>query len=189
MGRGIDPVTGTGNGRVPRRALSGEHETPGEIMFVRYFVELPLSFDIAEESLLRAPPQWIPDLAKDAAAHGQALLAEAGKSGGGVALEQIAVTLGPVFRYPLRTILAMTWRPIGVRALCPTLDADIELGALGRDRTQLSISARYRPALGTIGRASSRTVLQRVAEATIKRFLDGVGHAIESRALAWHAST
>ena len=59
----------------------------------------------------------------------------------------------------------------------PQLDADIEVAALGAHRTQLSISARYRPPMGTVGRVLDRAMLHRVAEATIKDFLDGVAEA------------
>ena len=56
--------------------------------------------------------------------------------------------------------------------------ANIELGLLGEDRTQLAISARYQPPLGVVGHAIDRVLLHRVAEATLKDFLDRVGQAI-----------
>jgi hypothetical protein len=44
------------------------------------------------------------------------------------------------------------------------------------------MSARYAPPFGAIGRAIDRAVLSRVAEATLKDFLDGVAETImESR--------
>jgi hypothetical protein len=53
---------------------------------------------------------------------------------------------------------------------------------LGRDRTQLAISARYRPPLGAVGRVADRVLLHRVAEATVKDFLDQVGERIAGSA-------
>ncbi|HZD75078.1 MAG TPA: hypothetical protein VE776_14525, partial [Actinomycetota bacterium] len=41
-------------------------------------------------------------------------------------------------------------------------------------RTQLAISGRYDPPLGTVGRTIDRIALHRIAEATIKDFLDRV---------------
>jgi uncharacterized membrane protein len=55
---------------------------------------------------------------------------------------------------------------------------------LGEDRTQLAISASYRPPLGLLGRTADRVLLHRVAEATIKDFLDRIGAAIASQAEA-----
>jgi hypothetical protein len=69
-------------------------------------------------------------------------------------------------------------RPVGLEGLLPRLEANLELGSLGQDRTQLAISARYRPPLGVVGRAVDRVLLHRVAEATLKDFLDRVGQAI-----------
>jgi hypothetical protein len=51
------------------------------------------------------------------------------------------------------TSLPLTWEPVGLEGLLPLLDATIEVGPLGEDRTQLATSARYRPPLGVVGRA------------------------------------
>jgi hypothetical protein len=77
----------------------------------------------------------------------------------------------------------LTWEPVGLDGLLPRLDANLELGPLGEDRTQLAISAHYRPPLGVVGRAVDRVLLHRVAEATLKDFLDQVGQAITSQSL------
>jgi hypothetical protein len=60
----------------------------------------------------------------------------------------------------------------------PALDADLEVARLEDSRCQLAISARYEPPLGAIGRAIDRAVLARVAEATVKDFLDRVRDSI-----------
>jgi hypothetical protein len=59
----------------------------------------------------------------------------------------------------------------------------VGVGPLGEDRTQLAISARYRPPLGVVGRAVDRVLLHRVAEATLKDFLDRLGRAITDQAI------
>jgi hypothetical protein len=55
------------------------------------------------------------------------------------------------------------------------MEADLEVASLGPSATQLAISARYSPPLGIVGRMLDRAVLHRVAEATIKDFLDHLG--------------
>jgi hypothetical protein len=75
----------------------------------------------------------------------------------------------------------MTWHATGVETLFPSLEADLEVAALGASRTQLSVSARYRPPLGPVGRVIDRALLHRVAEATIKDFLDRTGEILLSR--------
>ena len=46
----------------------------------------------------------------------------------------------------------MTWKATGAQRLFPLLEADLEVAGLGATRTQLSISARYRPPMGPLGR-------------------------------------
>ena len=82
------------------------------------------------------------------------------------------------------TSLPLTWEPVGMEGLLPRLEANLEVGPLGQDRTQLAISARYRAPLGVVGRTLDRVLLHRVAEATVKDFLDRVGTAITHQAMA-----
>lgn len=74
----------------------------------------------------------------------------------------------------------MSWKPAGLDSLLPRLDADIELGELGPERTQLSISARYTPRFGSLGRALDRALLHRVAEATVKDFMDRAARSLSA---------
>ncbi|HZC99636.1 MAG TPA: hypothetical protein VFA46_05435 [Actinomycetes bacterium] len=154
-------------------------------MFLRYFIELPLPAEAVEDALLPAPAQWLPRLADQAGARGEELLAQVGIGPAARALrKRVRIDFGPVVRYPSRTTLAMTWQPTGVGSLFPVLEADLEIGALGSDRTQLGLNARYRPPLGTLGRAIDRALLHRVAEATVKDFLDQAGQMILRNSLA-----
>jgi hypothetical protein len=149
-------------------------------MFVRYFVDLPVAFEDVETSLLDDPAAWVPGLLRDAEDRGELLLAEVG-----FALEarrvdkEVEIRLGSAYRIPGKTLLPMTWRATGTERLFPQLDADLEVAALGATRTLLSISARYRPPMGSLGRALDRAMLHRVAEATIKDFLDRVGERVQ----------
>jgi hypothetical protein len=148
-------------------------------MFVRYFVEVPLAADQVERALRRSPPGWLSALAGAAQQRGDELLGEVGVGPLGPRLgRRVAIRLGEPVRFPSMTSLPLTWEPVGLEGLLPRLEGDLELGSLGDDRTQLAISARYRPPLGVVGRAVDRVLLHRVAEATVKDFLDRLGAAI-----------
>jgi hypothetical protein len=147
-------------------------------MFVRYYLELPIPPARVEQALL-GPPEWLSELAGEAQRRGDVLLAEVGVGPLGPRLgRRVAVRLGTPVAFPSKTSLPMTWEPLGMAGLLPRLDADLEVGPLGQDRTQLAISARYRPPLGVVGQAIDQVLLHRVAEATVKDFLDRVGQAI-----------
>ena len=62
--------------------------------------------------------------------------------------------------------------------LIPEMEGDLEVAPLGPASSQLSISARYTPPLGAIGQAIDRALLHRVAEATLKDFLDRVAEGL-----------
>jgi hypothetical protein len=148
-------------------------------MFVRYYVELPLPPDQVEAALLDAPAGWLSALAGAADQRGDGLLAEVGVGPLGPRLgRRVAVHVGTPVRLPSKTLLPFTWRPTSGGGLLPDLDGDIELGSLGSCHTQLALSARYTPPLGTLGRAADRVLLHRMAEATVKDFLDRVAAAL-----------
>lgn len=151
-------------------------------MFVRYYLELALPFEDVERALLADPGAWVPGLARDAEQRGERLLAEVGFTVAETRIDKrVEIELGNPHRMPTKTILPMSWRAAGAESLFPALDADLEVAGLGPNRTQLSISARYRPPMGALGRVLDRALLHRVAEATIKDFLDRVGEALQSR--------
>lgn len=146
-------------------------------MFARYFVELPLDAERVEQALLRDPQDWVPGLASQANHHGDALLAEVGFGDDVRVARRVAIEFGEPVRMPSKTVLPLRWTATGPSGLFPSLEADLEVAPLGH-HTQLAMSARYVPPLGALGRAIDRAVLFRVAEATLKDFLDRVAEAV-----------
>jgi hypothetical protein len=155
-------------------------------MFIRYYLDLPIRFEDAEAALLAQPEAWVPGLARDAEDRGERLLTEVGfpLDSDHRLDKRVEIEFAPPYRIPSKTLLPMAWKPARAEHLFPALDADLEVAALGPSRTQLSISARYRPPMGAVGRALDRALLHRVAEATLKDFLDRVGEALANRAVA-----
>ena len=115
-------------------------------MFVRYYLELPLPARQVEQRVVRAPAGVAVGRRRGRTAAGQRPArpgrgrAPGARLGGGP-----ACCLGEPIHFPSITSLPLTWEPAGLEGLLPGLDAILELGALGRVRTQLAISARYRP--------------------------------------------
>ncbi len=149
-------------------------------MFVRSFADVPVPFAEAERRLLATPAGWIPGLARAAEDGGERLLVEVGFpiEGDRRVQKEVEVEIGSPHRTDSATRLPLTWKATGPRSLFPSLEADLEVAALGPERTQVSVSATYRPPLGAVGRRLDRTLLHRVAEATIKDFVDRVSDAL-----------
>jgi hypothetical protein len=142
-------------------------------MFLRYYVELDLPTEQVQTALLDNPGNWLPALADSAAERAEPLLAQVGVGPPNLRIAKpVTVRLGQPIQFPSKLALPMSWEPDG--HLLPRLDGELELGTLGPHRTQLAISGRYDPPLGTVGRTIDRIALHRIAEATIKDFLDRV---------------
>ena len=128
-------------------------------IFIKYYVELPYPRAALEEALLSVPESLIPGIAAVADDRGQHLMPVASAG---------------------RSWIAITWRATGPAGLFPVMDAELELASLGPPLTQLSLSGRYQPPLGWVGRTIDKALLSRVAEATIKDFVDRLASAIEA---------
>ena len=82
--------------------------------------------------------------------------------------------LGEPVQTPDRTWLPLTWRAVSRPGLFPHLEGELEVAPLGRQVTQVGLSARYKPPFGLLGESLDRVLLHRVAEATIRDFVERV---------------
>ncbi len=154
-------------------------------MFARYFVDLDLPFAQAEAALLQAPREWLPGIARAAGSEGDVMLAEVGFGPPGLRVrKRVAVAIGTPLRFPFKTLLPVSWRATGAESLFPEMEGDLEVAPFGPCKTQLSMNARYRPPFGAVGAAADRALLHRVAEATIREFVERVGDRIRGLAPA-----
>ena len=79
--------------------------------------------------------------------------------------------------YPIR------WSAVGARLLFPELTADLILSKRGKEETELILRGTYQPPMGLLGRIADRAVLGRVAEATVKSWMDQLAAALSSETL------
>jgi hypothetical protein len=142
-------------------------------MFVRHYVDLPLPAEEVERLLLGDPATWLPTIAGQATDHGGELLAEVGVNGAHMKRE-VRVDVGEPVRLEGTVLLPIAWRATRLEALFPVLEADLQVAAVGPRRTQLSLNGRYQPPLGAVGRVLDRTLLHRIAEATVRDFIERV---------------
>jgi hypothetical protein len=152
-------------------------------VFLRYYCELPEPYEAIEPLLLNAPETWLPGLATRANHRGELLQGEIGFGRGRYRVgKRVEMRFRAPLRTPGRTVLPMTWTATGPLALFPVFEGELELGALGARRTQLVISVNYLPPLGAVGQTVDRFALHRLAEATIKDFLDQTGDTLRAAA-------
>ena len=153
-------------------------------MFARYFIELPMDASQVEAALADEPEAFLQPIARRATLRGDRLLADVG-FGDTVRVERSVAVQGSMIvgRTTSKMIIPFSWRATGTSAgLFPTMEGDLEVASFGKALSQLAISARYSPPLGIVGRVLDRAVLHRIAEATIKDFLDQLGTILLSTA-------
>ncbi len=76
--------------------------------------------------------------------------------------------------YPLK------WSANGAGALFPDLKADLVLSQMGPNETSISLDGTYQPPMGAVGRMLDRAVMGRVAEATVRNWVDRLAEEISS---------
>lgn len=152
--------------------------------FVRYFVEMHLPMAAVEQALDQLPPEWLVALARRAHARGLRLLLESDADlGADLAGTLAELSVESTRRSGSMTIRPMAWTLIGPASSMPLLRGDLEVGSLGPHRIQLALSGRYfLPSVREHARLDRGTA-QRVGEATIKEFVDGLANVVEKLAL------
>ncbi len=149
-------------------------------MLIRYFIELPGSDGPLAEALIRSPEAWIPRLIGQASDRGERLLAEVGFGKRLRVSKRVEISIGTPRRLGAALYVPISSRATGPSGVFPVLEGDLELAPLGLRRTQLAISASYEPPLDGLGGMADRALLHRVAESTVKDFLDQVGQRLRS---------
>jgi len=150
-------------------------------VFVRSFVEIAGPYPEVREALLHDVGSWLPGLADSAGASGEARMADVGFGHSMRVDRTVAVEVGTPIPDDGRTLVPIRWRPESREALFPALDGEIEAAPVGAASTQLSMTARYTPPFGLLGRVADRALLHRVAEATVKDFVDNVAAVVRDR--------
>jgi hypothetical protein len=119
-------------------------------------------------------------VAGDAETRRESLLADVGF---GVTLRvhrHVQVELREPVRVAGKTILPLTWRASRHESLFPALEADLEVAPLGGGNSQLAMTGRYTPPLGPVGRAVDKALLHRVAEATVRDFVERAANRLRA---------
>ena len=150
-------------------------------MFVRYFVELPLPFERAQQVLDDSPGQWVAQAARTANESAQRLLVEVGLQPDAAIEQRVAVEIGDPVLLPGRTVLPLTWRIREAETPFRAVEADFELAAMGPNRTHLSVAMQFHPPLAILRRSEDRSLLGRVAEAMLKDFVGRLADEIVTR--------
>ena len=145
-------------------------------MFLRYYVVVDRPFEEVEAEFLKGAEHWMPGFAAEANGHGARLLSELGfQFAKHRVSRRIELELGPPRQTERVMLMSVKWHAAENSPFFPILDGQLELAMLGIATTQLGLSATYEPPFAVVGRIADRAMLHRVAEITVKDFLERTG--------------
>jgi hypothetical protein len=155
-------------------------------MFVRYFMDLDVPFEEAEAALLADPASWLPGLAEESDEQGVHRLTSVGFGMGVHLRKRVEVEVEPPLCVPGRTVVPLRWSTGAEHSPLPSMEGDLELAPFGPGASHLAMSGRYTPPYGSVGDALDRALLHRVAEATVRDFVQRVAERIRYAAIKGH---
>ncbi len=150
-------------------------------MFVNGEIRLEVAFAEALARLARLTRGgWLRSASAEAYGESGAVLARVGPLGSVPGLSRLVeVRFRDLAVHGDDAVLPLRWEATGTSgALFPALDADITLSRAGEQASVLRLSGVYRPPLGSLGAGLDRAVFNRVAIATIRKFMSSAGDAL-----------
>ena len=123
-------------------------------------------------ALMSGPRQWFPRLS--------------GKNVGSVGIhvhgipvrKRVVVSVGEPVKTSTWTVIPLDWRATFPEQLCPKLAGRIELSPIDKDVSRLTVSGRYQPPLGKVGRRLDETLMKGVAETTVRELAQSIAQRI-----------
>ena len=123
---------------------------------------------------MSGPRKWFPRLS--------------GKSVGTVGLhvagmpltKRVVVTLGEPVRTATWTVIPLEWKATFPEQLFPRMTGRIELAPVDNAVSRLTVSGMYEPPLGKVGRGLDETVMQGVADATVKELAESIAKRLDA---------
>ena len=146
-------------------------------MFVYYYLHIEKPFVEVEPALLRMLP-GLRGWAEQAYREGERLRTRIGTQRSKVA-KTVEMEVGEPARGATQTWIPLQWEATGVPGLFPKMEADVVIASIAPELTQIALRGSYRVPLGPVGRAVDRVVLHRLAEASVKAFVDRIAQALD----------
>jgi hypothetical protein len=143
-------------------------------MFVRHSVHIDHPVAACTEALMSGPRKWFPRLS--------------GKNVGSVGVhiagvpvrKRVVVTVGEPIRTATWTVIPLDWKATFPEHLFPSMTGRIEIAPVDKDVSRLTVSGMYEPPLGKLGKQLDETVMQGIAEATVKELAETIAKRIET---------
>lgn len=149
----------------------------GLVMLVHDFIDVPFPIDVVERLLVSSD-----DLSTWAAAayqRGERLAVGPGVAGVTAAVE---LEVGEPVRGTESISIPFAWRVANAVRLFPHMEAELVISPLTDESTHLTLRGRYTPPFASLGEVLDRLAMHRIAEATVRNFLERLAGAVVEQA-------
>lgn len=141
-------------------------------MFVRHSADLNAPIATCTEAFLNGPPRWFLQLGKKNAG-------VVGVHVGGIEVrKRVKVELGEPVRTSTWTVIPLAWRATFPQQLFPVMTGRIEVAPVDKGITRITVSGRYQPPLGRLGKRLDEAVMHIVAEATVRELAESIAQRL-----------
>lgn len=131
-------------------------------------------------SIVRDPAAaWLVPLTTPTPRHVDGHPVRLGPRDGQVFSKQFTVQVGEVAEIGDGLVIPTVWKATSTPRLFPTMEADLLVSPFGESQTYISLEGRYRRPLGVIGEQVDDLLLHRLAERSIRSFLQQVAANLE----------
>jgi hypothetical protein len=143
-------------------------------MFVRHSVHIDHPVALCTEVLMSGPRKWFPRLS------GKGVGSVGVHIGGVPVSKRVVVTLGEPVKTVTWTVIPLEWKATFPEHLFPKMTGKIELAPVDTAVTRLTVSGMYEPPLGKLGKSLDETVMQGVADATVKELAEAIAKRLDA---------
>jgi hypothetical protein len=147
-------------------------------MQVHYFTELALPVsDVADR--IAGMIDRFESFGTDAYRAGEALYARVGPSEGRMA-KTVSLDLGGRATQGDADVFPVAWWATGASSLFPRMEGELSVAPIGDSLSRLGFEGTYEPPLGILGSLLDRTLMRRVADSTVKSWVDRLAAEIRA---------
>jgi len=127
---------------------------------------------------MSGPRKWFPRLSGNG-------VGSVGVHIGGVPVsKRVVVMLGEPVMTATWTVIPLDWKATFPEQLFPKMTGRIELAPVDQAVTRLTVSGMYQPPLGKLGIGLNETVMQGVADTTVKELAEAIAKRLDAAVTA-----
>lgn len=151
-------------------------------MYTRYDVHVDQPANSIRRELLDPPERWLPPSVHEPTGDGRYLARVGFDAPGAHISKQVELTVGTARVAGDWLEIPVGWRATGPGQLFPVMEGKLTVQPLGAHSAIVWFGGTYQPPLAGPGKTIDEVLMHRVAEATIRDFVEGVAGRLSALA-------